>query len=198
MRIAVIGTGRMGKGFATALSPMHDVVIGSRDPDRAAAIAKRTGAGTGVASGEAAAGADAVILAVPWKAIDEVLAELGELRGVVVVDVTNPVNQRERDALKGTSAAERIQARVPKARVCKAWNHVHAPHLTDPAVDAVASSVLIAGDDAKAKAVVSGIAQDIGFDPVDVGLLRAARDLERLIGVMTFVKLGRFRILPRS
>jgi NADPH-dependent F420 reductase len=198
VRIAVIGTGRMGKGFAVALSPTHDVVIGSRDPDRAAAIAQKTGAGDGVASGDAAAGADVVFLAVPWKAIDDVLADLGDLRGVVVIDMSNPMNQREREALEGTSAGQRIQERVPKARVCKAWNHVHAARLTDPVVHGIASSVLIAGDDAEAKAMVSELAQDMGFDPVDVGPLRAARDLERLISVMTFVKLGAFRVLSRG
>lgn len=197
MRVAVIGTGRMGKGFATALSPMHDVMIGSRDPDRAAAIARKTGAGGGFASSDAAAGADVVFLAVPWKAIDDVLADLGDLRGAVVIDMSNPMNQREREALKGTSAAERIQERVPHARVCKAWNHVHAAHLTDPVADGIASSVLIACDDDAGKGVVSGLARDMGFDPVDVGPLRAARDLERLIGVMTFVKLGAFRVLSR-
>ena len=197
MRIAVIGTGKMGRGFAAALSPMHDVVFGSRDPDRAASIAKKTGAVGAVTSGDAATGADAVFLAVPWKAMDDVLTDLGALRAVVI-DMSNPINQQEREGLKGTSAAQRIQERLQKASVCKAWNHVHATHLTDPIVDGVASSVLIAGDDAKAKAVVSGLAHDMGFDPVDVGPLRAARDLERLVGVMTFVKLGAFRVLSHG
>ena len=198
MRIAVIGTGRMGRGFATALSPAHEVVIGSRDPDRAASIAAKVGAVAGVASGDAVDGANVVFLAVPWRAVPDVLAGLGELRNVTVVDMTNPMNQRERDELKGTSAAERIQELLPKAHVVKGWSHVHARYVTAPGVDDVAQSVLIAGDHAGAKGKIAELARDIGFDPVDVGPLRSARDLERLVSVMLFVRLGPFRVLSES
>ncbi|HEX5936122.1 MAG TPA: NADPH-dependent F420 reductase [Actinomycetota bacterium] len=197
MRIAVIGTGRMGRGFAQALSPGHEVVIGSRDPDRATAIAKKTGASGGATSGDAVDGADVVFLAVPWRAVPDALPDLGELRGVTLVDMTNPMNQRERDELKKGSAAERIQELVPRARVVKGWNHVHATHLSAPVVDGVASSMLLAADHAGAKKMVAALARDMGFHPVDVGPLRAARDLERLVGVMLFVRLGPFRVLSQ-
>ena len=106
-----------------------------------------------------------------------------------------PYNKREREALKGRSTAEVIQERLPAARVFKGWNHVHARHLTDPEVDGTAASVLIAGDDPDAKDIVFAVARDMGFHPVDAGPLRASRDLEKLVGVMLFVRLGRFRIL---
>jgi predicted dinucleotide-binding enzyme len=127
--------------------------------------------------------------------MEETLAELGELRRTVVVDVSNPINQREREALKGRSAADVIQERLPEASVLKGWNHVHASQLTRPDVDGVAASVLIAGDDARAKRSVFTLARDMGFHPVDVGPLRSARDLEKLIGVMLFVRLGPIRVL---
>jgi NADPH-dependent F420 reductase len=195
MRIAVIGTGKMGRGFAEALASTHQVVVGSRDPDRARATAARTGAAEGATYAEAAAGADVVILTVPWKAMDDTLAALGELRGTVVVDVSFPYNRQERDALKGKSTAEAIQARLPRAKVFKGWNHVHAKHLTEPEVGGIAASVLIAGDDAKAKKVVLQLAKDMGFHPVDAGPLRASRDLEKLVGTMLFVRLGPLRVL---
>jgi predicted dinucleotide-binding enzyme len=75
--------------------------------------------------------------------------------------------------------------------------HVHERHLTDPEVDGIAASVLIAGDDQAAKDVVFGLAKDMGFHPVDVGPLKATRELERLLGVMLFVKLGPLRVLSR-
>ena len=195
MRIAVIGTGKMGRGFAQALAPTHDVVVGSRDADRAAATASKTGAAGNATYADAAANADVVILTVPWQAMDETLGQLGDLPGTVVIDVSYPYSKREREALKGRSTAEVIQEQVPSARVFKGWNHVHARHLIDPEVDGIAASVLIAGDDPGTKDIVFAIARDMGFHPVDAGPLRATRDLEKLVGVMLFLRLGPFRVL---
>jgi NADPH-dependent F420 reductase len=198
MRIAIIGTGKMGRGFAEALAPTHEVVVGSRDPERARSVASKVGAAAGSSYADAVADADVVILTVPWSAMDDTLAQLGELGGTVVVDVSNPYNQREREALKGRSTAEAIQDRLPNAKVFKGWNHVHAKHLTAPEVDGIAASVLIAGDDPKGKDTASTLARDMGFHPVDAGPLKATRDLEKLVGVMLFVKLGPIRVLSRS
>ena len=197
MRIAIIGTGKMGRGFAQALAPTHEVVVGSRDPDRAAATASRTGAAGGATYADAAKDADVVILTVPWTAMDQTLRQLGDLPVTVVIDVSYPNSKREREALRGRSTAEAIQQQLPSARVFKGWNHVHARHLTDPEVDGVAASVLIAGDDPAAKDIVFAMARDMGFHPVDAGPLRETRDLEKLVGVMLFVRLGPFRVLSR-
>jgi NADPH-dependent F420 reductase len=195
VRIAIIGTGKMGRGFTQALAPTHDVVVGSRDPDRAAAIASKIGAAGSATYADAAASADVVILTVPWQAMQETLRQLGDLPGTIVIDVSFPHSKREREVLKERSTAEFVQGQLPSARVFKGWNHVHARHLTDPKVDGIAASVLIAGDDPEGKDVVFGIARDMGFHPVDVGPLKATRDLEKLVGVMLFVRLGPFRIL---
>jgi NADPH-dependent F420 reductase len=195
VRIAIIGTGKMGRGFAQALAPTHEVVVGSRDPDRAAATATKTGATRGATYADAAGNAEVVILTVPWNAMDETLGQLGNLPGTVVIDVSYPYTRREREALKGTSTAEAIQKRLPGARVFKGWNHVHAKHLIDPDVHGIASSVLITGDDPRAKDIVFDIARDMGFHPVDAGPLKATRDLERLVGVMLFLRLGPIRVL---
>jgi hypothetical protein len=197
VRVAIIGTGKMGRGFATALAGRHEVVVGSRDPARARATASKAGAAGSSTYADAAVGADVVILTVPWKAMDETLLRLGELRGTVVVDVSFPYSKREREALKG-STAEEIQRRLPEARVVKAWNHVHARHLTDPEVDGIAASVLIAGDDQAAKEAVFALARDMGFHPVDAGPLKATRDLEKLVATMLFVRLGPIRVLSRD
>ena len=194
MRIAIIGTGKMGRGFAQALAPNHEIIFGSRDPERARVTASKTGAAGSAAYAEAAADADVVILTVPWHAMDETLARLGDLRGKVLVDVSFPLKRNEREALKG-STAEEIQRRVPDAHVFKGWNHVHARHLTDPEVDGIAASVLIAGDDPGGKDIVMGLARDMGFHPVDAGPLKATRDLEKLVSTMLFVRLGPFRVL---
>jgi 8-hydroxy-5-deazaflavin:NADPH oxidoreductase len=195
VKVAIIGTGRMGRGFATALAPKHQVTVGSRDPDRARQVASVTGAARGATYAEAAADAEVVILTVPWGAIDDTLGQLGELDGTVVVDVSFPSRKGEREALKGSSTAEQVQRRLPRARVVKGWNHVHARHLTAPEVGGIAASVLIAGDDPQAKQTVVALAAEMGFHPVDVGPLKATRDLERLVGTMLFVRLGPLRVL---
>jgi NADPH-dependent F420 reductase len=198
VKIAIIGTGKMAKGFAAALAPKHEVTLGSRDADRAGEVASATGASRGTTYADAAADATVVILTVPWHAIEETLTQLGDLKGTVVVDVSYPYKKSEREALKGSSTAEEIQKRLPRARVFKGWNHVHARDLTSPAVEGIAPSVLIAGDDPNAKKVVFRLARDMGFDPVDVGPLKATRDLERLVGVMLFVRLGPLRVLSQG
>jgi NADPH-dependent F420 reductase len=200
VKVAIIGTGRMGRGFATALAPKHQVTVGSRDPNRARKVATATGAARGATYAEAAAEAEVVILTVPWPAIDDTLGQLGELNQTVVVDISFPYRKSEREALleKGSSTAEQIQKRLPHARVVKGWNHVHAQHLTAPEVDGIAASVLITGDDPEAKQIVSTLATDMGFHPVDVGPLKATRELERLVGMMLFVRLGPLRVLSPS
>jgi len=129
--------------------------------------------------------------------MEETLGQLGDLPGTVVVDVSYPYDKRGREALRGSSTAEVIQQRLPSARVFKGWNHVYARHLTDPEVDGIAASVLIAGDDPAAKDIVFAMARDMGFHPVDAGPLKATRDLEELVGVMLFLRLGPFRVLSR-
>ena len=70
--------------------------------------------------------------------------------------------------------------------------------LEELAVDGIAASVLIAGDDPAAKQIVFALATDMGFHPVDVGPLKATRELERLVGMMLFVRLGPLRVLSPS
>jgi 8-hydroxy-5-deazaflavin:NADPH oxidoreductase len=184
----------MGRGFASALSPRHEVVFGSRDPARAARVVRATGATSAVPYEEAAAVADVVILAIPWRAMDETLASLRSLSGKVIVDISAPYG-KEIEALGRRSSGEVVQKKLRRAYVVKAWNHVFAKYLTEPEANGIASSVLIAGDDDTAKGIVSQIARDIGFHPVDVGSLRQSHHLDRLVNMMLFVKLGRFRVL---
>jgi predicted dinucleotide-binding enzyme len=194
VRIAIIGTGRMGRGFASALAPQHEVVFGSRDPGGARNVVRSTGAVEAMSPREAVADAEAVFLAVPWRAMRETTAGLGNLDGIVVVDISVPFG-KEREALGRRSSGEVVQKLLPGALVVKGWNHVFAQHLTAPTVDGIAPSVLLAGDDRRAKLVVSGLARDMGFHPVDVGKLRESYHLDRLVSMMLFVKLGPFRVL---
>lgn len=189
MKVAVIGAGKMGGGFAKALAPKHEVAIGSREPERAALFAKEVGAAKGGSYADAVAGAEVLFLTVPWPAVDETLAELGNLSGKVLVDVTNPYVGGNLQLHDGTSNAEEIQRKVPGSRVVKGWNTIFAPVLnSSPDFGGQAASVFLAGDDDEAKEIVATLARDIGFDPVDCGPLAGARDLEKLLS--TFGTIG--------
>lgn len=182
MKIAVIGTGNMGAGLARLLTQAgSDLVIGHRDPAKAAAFATELGAGI-EAGGVAAAIklADIVILALPYSVIAETLKEAGNLKGKVLIDISNPVTADFSGLVVGhsSSAAEEIQALAPEATVVKAFNTIFAPLLPAEGRNDKVLQVFIAGDDEKAKRAVSSLIKSIGFEPVDAGPLRNARFIE--------------------
>jgi hypothetical protein len=185
MKVAVIGAGGMGGGIARHLAGSHEVSIGSRDPEQGALKAKELGAARGGSYSVAAADAEVVFLTVPWVAVDEILAQLGDLTGKVLVDVTNPYVGGELQLHEDSSDAEEIQKKVPGAWVVKGWNTVFSPVVNaGPDFGGVAASVFLAADDERAKETVSSLARDMGYDPIDCGPLTAARDLERLLGTL--------------
>lgn len=128
---------------------------------------------------------DIVILAVPYGALTDIVARHGgELAGRIVVDITNPMNFETFDSLvvpPDSSAAAAIAAAIPQARVLKAFNTTFAGTLTSGMVGAtVPTTVLIAGDDADAKAQLAGVLAAGGVRSIDVGALRRARELEAM------------------
>ena len=182
MKVAVIGTGNMGAGIARILnSARHEVAIGARDPGKAAALAAEIGsdvAGGGVAA--AVKLADIVFLAVPFGAAADTLKAAGDLAGKVVVDISNPITPDFKGLVIGhtTSAAEEIQRLAAGATVVKAFNTIFAQLLPRDARKTQTLQVLVAADDADAKAKVSELAISMGFEAVDAGPLTNARFLE--------------------
>jgi hypothetical protein len=191
MHIAIIGTGKMGRGIAYGLrDTTHDLTFASREPARAEGLAQamreeqaRLYRGTGQIA--AAARADVIFLAVPWS---EALAVVHEIRdaldGKILVDITNPLNDRF-DGLvtpEGTSAAEMIaEAAGPRVRVVAALKHTFAGTFAEPGIaGGPAPDVLVAGDDAEAKAAVAELVCAMGFGALDAGPLAVARTIERM------------------
>jgi len=125
-----------------------------------------------------------VVLAVPWSAVPEVLAERrDQLTGKVVVDITNPVDFATFDSLTvdpGSSAAAEIASAVPDAHGLKAFNTNFAATLQSGTVGESPTAVLIAGDDEAAKGQLAEIVSAGGLRAVDAGSLRRARELEAL------------------
>ncbi len=184
MKVAVIGAGRMGGGFARALAARgYEVAISSRDPAHGAQLAHELGAARGGGEAEAVEGAAIVFLTIPWTAVAETLPRLGDLSGKVLVDVTNPYVEGRLQPHRDTSDAEEIQRLAPGARVVKGWNTIFSQVVnSSPDFDGQAATVFLAGDDPVAKESVAGLARDMGYDPVDCGGLSAARTLERVVG----------------
>jgi len=127
---------------------------------------------------------DVVVLAVPYPALREVIAQRADqLAGKVVVDITNPVNFETFDSLvvaaDGSAAAE-LAAALPQSQVLKAFNTTFAGTLAAGTVGPLTTTVLIAGDDAQAKSTLAGIIASAGLKAVDAGSLNRARELEAL------------------
>ena len=91
MKVAVIGTGNMGTGLGRQFAAGgHEVIVGSRDPERAKAKAEEIGASGHGTYADAVAEADALLLAVNWWTIDDAISQLGDVDGKIVIDCTNP------------------------------------------------------------------------------------------------------------
>lgn len=181
--IGIIGAGNMGAGLAQRLAAAgHTVRITARDMAHAEQAAAKAGANARAVRPEAIAqGADLLVLAVPYGAAVDALRAAGDLAGVTVVDLTNPLTADMTGLVVGytTSAAEEIQKAVPQAKVVKAFNTIFAQLLTAPPGGAGAQ-VFYAGDDARAKDAVRALIAGAGFEAVDAGPLANARQLEPL------------------
>ena len=181
MNIAIIGAGNAGKALTeSAIRAGHNVTVTSASGESAGAVAEETGARAAGSGREAVEDAELVVLAVPYSAVGDVLDEAGTaLDGKVVVDATNPLKPDYSGlATNGRSGAEEIQARVPGARVVKAFNTQFAARQADPTVSGLRADGYVAADDEEAKAAVLGLAEAIGFNPIDAGGLAMARYLE--------------------
>jgi hypothetical protein len=189
MRIAVIGSGSVGTGLAKAWSGLgHSVVIGSRSPesDRLVELVSEIGNGvTAAGLGESAVDADVIVLAVPWSAAEVSVEALGDVSGRLIIDATNPfVNGLNLGIGHTDSGGERIAEWATGAQVVKALNIVDARLLGGTKLDDREITIPIAGDDADAKKVVSGLIAELGFDVVDAGKLESSRLLEPLTLLM--------------
>lgn len=165
--ISVIGTGNMGQVIAGLVSKGGNTVESVNSSDTAKPV-------TG----------DVIVLAVPYGSVADVIAQRGDqLAGKIVVDITNPVDFATFDGLTvpaDSSAAAEIAAKLPHSTVLKAFNTNFGATLGSGSVGGETTTVLIAGDDADAKALLTGIVAAAGLKAVDAGGLKRARELEAL------------------
>lgn len=165
--VSIIGTGNMGQAIAGVVTRAGHTAerIAHNEPDKPV---------TG----------EIVVLAVPYPALSDIIAERGaSFAGKVVVDITNPLNFETFDSLTvpaDSSAAAELASALPESKVVKAFNTTFGATLSAGTVGANQTTVLVAGDDDDAKQQVMNFVTSGGLRAIDVGALSRARELEAL------------------
>jgi predicted dinucleotide-binding enzyme len=187
MRIGILGSGLMGGKLGTIFARAgHEVVFSyARSEQKLKTLARNAkGNATHGTPREAALNADALLLAVHWSRVDDVLRLAGDLSGKVIVTCSLPMNADDTKlVIAGTSSgAEALAKKVRKAHVVSTFGTVPSEVLFD-VFDAKRRSrrrpsLCYCGDDQDAKDVAAILIRDVGFEPVDAGPLRIARYLE--------------------
>ncbi len=179
MKIGIIGAGNIGGSLAKVWSAKgHEVVFGVRDansPKTQKALSEIGGNVKAVSVAEAAKWADVIVLAVPANALKDTAAELGDVAGKTIIDITNRIVAAPGD---GASAAEDLAKWAKGAHVVKAFNTMGFETLLDPIFSGQPATTFVCGDDANAKATVTKLAEDIGLQAADAGPLANAAGAE--------------------
>jgi predicted dinucleotide-binding enzyme len=186
MRIGILGSGLMGGKLGTLFARAgHDVVFSyARSERKLKRLAREAnGKARHGTPREAAQDADAVLLAVHWSRMNDVLNQAGDLSGKVVVSCSLPMNNDDTALVVAhtSSGAEELAKRIPQAHFVSAFNTVPSEVLFDVYQGKRKTrrpSLVYCGDDRKAKSVAAALIRDVGFDPVDAGPLRIARYTE--------------------
>jgi len=184
--LGVLGTGRMGTRLAAMFAHAgRSVVLGSRDPDRAAAIV----ADLGIPNLKAGRYADALCAPAILPAIfirdglfDLLDRSCRKLAGKLLIDISNPFNADYSDFVTpwDSSGAEELQRRFPQAKVVGAFKNVFWEVFDHPQFGETLSDVLITGDHAAAKTDFLRLAAETPFRYLDAGPLINSRTVERL------------------
>ncbi len=197
MRIGILGSGLMGGKLGTILARAgHEVVFSyARSNDKLKKLARDAqGNARAGAPGEAAKDGDALLLAVHWSRIDDVLKQAGDLSGKVIVTCSLPMDAGNTKLIiaNTSSGAEELAKKVPRAHVVSAFNTVPSEVLFgvfEAKHRNTRPSLVYCGDDENTKNVTAGLIRDVGFEPVDAGPLRIARYTEPfalLIGQLAY------------
>jgi 8-hydroxy-5-deazaflavin:NADPH oxidoreductase len=188
MRIGILGSGLMGGKLGTIFARAgHEVVFSySHSKKKLEGLAREAGdkASSGTPA-EAARNADALLLAVHWSRVDDVVKKAGRLSGKIVISCSLPMNADDTGLVIAhkSSGAEALKKRIPKAKIVSAFNTVPSEVLFAVFRGAgagvgVRPSLLYCGDVLEAKTVAAGLIRDVGFEPIDAGPLRMARYTE--------------------
>ncbi|HEX9945546.1 MAG TPA: NAD(P)-binding domain-containing protein [Thermoanaerobaculia bacterium] len=186
MRVGILGSGLMGGKLGTIFARAgHEVVFSyARSREKLNRLVRDAGGNARAGTPhEAAQNADAVLLAVHWSRIDDVLNQAGDVSGKVILSCSLPMNAEDTELVIAhtASGAEELAKMIPQARIVSAFNTVPSEVLFgvyEAKRKASRPSLVYCGDDESGKAVAADLIRDVGFDPVDAGPLRIARYTE--------------------
>jgi 8-hydroxy-5-deazaflavin:NADPH oxidoreductase len=186
MRIGILGSGLMGGKLGTLFARAgHEVVFSyARSEQKLKKLAREApGNARAGTPGEAAREAEALLLAVHWSRIDDVLKQAGDMSGKVIVTCSLPLNRNNTGLIVAhtASGAEELARKVRGAQVVSAFGTVPSEVLVgvfERRRKASRPSLVYCGDEPAAKDVAATLIRDVGFDPVDAGPLRTARFME--------------------
>jgi predicted dinucleotide-binding enzyme len=176
----------MGGTLGTLLTRAgHEVIFSyARSRKKLDQLAQDAGGGARSATpAEAVAQADAVLLAVHWSRVDDVLAQTGSLAGRTLITCSLPMDADDSRLVLGftTSGAEALAVRLPQAQVVSAFGTAPSEVLL-PVFNrrgpSTSPDMIYCGDHQRAKDTVAQLIRDVGFNPVDLGALQAARYVE--------------------
>ena len=186
MRVGILGSGLMGGKLGTILARAgHEVVFSyARSGQKLERLAREArGKARAGTPREAAQYADAVLLAVHWLRVPDVLNQTGDLSGKLILSCSLPMNADDTGLVVAhtSSGAEELARMLPKARVVSAFNTVPSEVLFGVYAArrrAARPGLVYCGDDSKSKRTAAQLIRDVGFEPVDAGPLRIARYTE--------------------
>ncbi len=195
MKIGIVGSGNMGRSLGILWAELgHQVFFGSRDAEKGKAVAEFAGRGTqGGTNDEAAVFADVILWTARGIMPSNLLSNIEVLDGKIIIDVNN------QDIPEGfaypaieESLAEKLAKDVPNACVVKAFNTMAQEvfELAPEPLKDYGVSVFVAGDSEQAKKTVMQLASEIGFLPVDSGILRDSRLVEGLADFIRMIMIG--------
>jgi 8-hydroxy-5-deazaflavin:NADPH oxidoreductase len=186
MRVGILGSGLMGGKLGTLFARAgHEVIFSyarSEQKLRRLAMDAKGKARAGTPR-DAAQEADAVLLAVHWLRIEDILSQPGDLSGKVIVTCSLPMNEDNTELVIAhtSSGAEELARMIPQARIVAAFNTVPSEvlfNVYEARRETNRPSLVHCGDDARGKSVAAELIRNVGFDPIDAGPLRVARYTE--------------------
>ena len=200
MKLSIIGAGNVGGALGTAWAQKagHEIFFGVSNPQSektqslVRALGGKAQAGT---AAQAAAFSDIIVLATPWTATETAIHAMGNLKGKILLDSTNPLEVTPSglglEIGHTTSAGERVHNWAVGASVFKTLNTTGFGGMADPVFGGVKSVMFVAGDDEENKPKVMALVAELGFEVIDAGPLTNARLLEA--HAMLWIDLALFR-----